>query len=41
VWEDTQRIVLELLEQEWGGKDVVVDEDILMTTVSVRCLQLL
>ncbi|KAI0703432.1 cytochrome P450 [Cytidiella melzeri] len=35
VWEETQRIVLELFEQEWAGKDTVCDEDVLMTTVSI------
>ncbi|KAI0763128.1 cytochrome P450 [Irpex lacteus] len=35
VWEDTQRIVLELFEQEWAGKDTVVHEDMLMITVSI------
>ncbi|KAI0346597.1 cytochrome P450 [Trametopsis cervina] len=35
VWEETQRTVLELFNEEWRGQDVVVDEDVLLTTVSI------
>ncbi|KAI0703434.1 cytochrome P450 [Cytidiella melzeri] len=35
VWEDTQRIVLELFEEEWAGKDIVDHDNVLMMTVSI------
>lgn len=35
VWEETQNIVLDLFEHEWGSKKVVTPEDVLKVTVSV------
>lgn len=36
VWEESQRIVLELLDEEWRGQETVIDENILITSTSVR-----
>lgn len=36
VWEETQRTVLELFENEWGQKKTVCVDDVLGITVDVR-----
>ncbi|KAI0346717.1 cytochrome P450 [Trametopsis cervina] len=35
VWEESQRIMLELLDEEWRGQETVIDENILITSTSV------